>query len=107
MNEYDLPDSDGLTVCAEPISRGPIPVTTTFCGHPGVMLWDSSVSTSVGEVAEAYFKRSSPGKTTPECNLIVVMKGDQMPPLFYTKKSDQVSWVGVECAQLVPKLRRR
>ena len=102
-NDDVVDSSDGSVVCLDPVERRRGPVEVVHRGKEGVMLWDSRTPATVGQLAEAYWKRSSPGKTVPKCNLVVRMKGDQIAPEFYSNDDDVVLWRGAGWAELVPR----
>lgn len=103
----DALSSDGSVVCLDPIVRPKaVEVGTTLVGYSGLMMLGDMPST-VGLVVTRYFKRTSPGKTPPACNVIVSYENDQTLPAFYSNDDDVICWDGAESAQLVPRLGRR
>lgn len=101
-------EEDGSVTCLDPITKSSeIEISAAFVGLSGVMMWPSSSVVSVKALASAYFKRALPGKSSPACNVVVVYRGDHVAPIMFTNDDDIISWRGVECAQLVPRLVRR
>ena len=101
-------EENGSVTCLDPIAKSSeIEISAAFVGLSGVMMWPSSSVVSVKALASAYFKRALPGKSSPACNVVVLYKGDHVAPMMFTNDDDIISWRGVECAQLVPRLVRR